>query len=96
MDRAQEWLGRCESCRNAAEDVRDLWTEQRQNGDNDDRHQNEDQRVLNQALTFLTGQIHFFHLLSLDVCLAELPALYHKRGESTIIGRRMMLARTLS
>lgn len=48
----------------AAENVRNLRTEDRQNRDNDDRHQDEDQCVLNQALTFFAWKIHCCHPLS--------------------------------
>jgi len=61
LDRVRYWLGwlRGELCArqttgDLGENVGDLRTQQSQNGDDDDRHKNEDHRVLNQALTFFT------------------------------------------
>ena len=59
---------------NVGDDVREHVTnrraEQRQNDDYDDGHQNENQRVLYQALPFFAGnEQHFrFHLLLFVVC----------------------------
>ncbi len=43
--------------RDAAKDVTDLRTQDRQDGNNDDGHQDEDQRVLDQPLTFFAWQV---------------------------------------
>ena len=50
--------------RDPAENVRNLGTQQSQDGDNDDSHQDQDQRVLYQTLAFFSWQIHDFHLPS--------------------------------
>lgn len=57
------WLMRLRAAQAAGdsrENVSDLRTEQRQDRNHDDSHQDEDQRVLNQALTFFTREIHSF------------------------------------
>ncbi len=53
-------LGRLEPVRQLAEDIGNLWANEHQNGDDDNGDQDEDQRVLDETLTFFARQIHAF------------------------------------
>ena len=65
MDLCESKLGEVQSAGDPREDIGDTGAEQSKNYNDDDRNQNNNQRILDQALTFfLRGEQHFTHLLS--------------------------------
>lgn len=81
------------------EDVPDRRAEQGQNNDHDDSHQNENQRIFDQALAFLTRQIqhdnHPFQNLNFQQ-FAELKIIYHSDQSETIGLRYHLIKKEMS
>src|SRR5512143_480362 len=81
LDRAQvlarssaNALRAAQAAGDTAENVRDLRTQERQDGNDHDGDEDQDQRVLDETLTFFTRQIHLCLLVGLAIGSPELDS----------------------